>query len=176
MGGTGDITSSNNAQTAAPAAPPKHAIDPAVEKASKEPSSDKKKKRRTRHSSSSSRSRSRHRRRRKRRRHRRRSYSRSRSRSYDRLRSSRMWRRTHATQTSKKDMVWDGFQWHPKDSAEGVATKQARESAKNNPSEIVLPPGAGDPAGDPAAAPPAPSNGPDLGTSLAQEALKNFIN
>lgn len=159
----------------------KTAIEEGKDEKSRSSSTKRKKKRRRRRSYSRSRSRSR---RKSRRRRRRRSptRSRSRSRSYERLRSSRFWKRSTTTQHSRqKDMVWDGFQWHPKNSTEGKATKSAAQLGLRGPAgypnanglvcgldvaagAVMMGPGTG--AGGVAAG---------LGAQLAQQALRGVL-
>jgi len=102
-------------------------------------------------SSSRSRSRSRKRRRRRSRsrsrshRRRKRRRTRSRSRSRDRRRrygsgggGTDFWRRgglARGRGEPKKDMIWDGFQWHPRDSREGQTTAAA--VARSNAGEVA---------------------------------------
>jgi len=120
--------------------------------------------------------RSRSRRKRRRRRYHSRSRSRrSHSRSRGRLR--RAFSGNRRSNNNPKDMVWDGFNWHPKESVEGIATKKAVQVAVAGPkSNVGYSQGyVNRQSGASSAAYAPPGGGAYLGRELAQKALESFM-
>jgi len=124
--------------------------------------------------------RSRSRRKRRRRRYHSRSHSRrSHSRSRGRLR--RAFAGNRNSNYNPKDMVWDGFNWHPKESVEGIATKKAAEigaaglKVGNSSGYVNNQTGAASTWGLPDAPPGGGANSAHLGRELAQKALESFM-
>jgi len=140
------------------------------------------KRRRSRSYSSSrsrsySRSRSRHSRSRRRRR-RRRYDSRSHSRSRGRLRRA-LGGKPSSLGGSRRNMVWDGFNWHPKESQEGIATKKAAEIGAAGPKVGCSPGYVSNQTGEASTwgidAPAGGMTKVSLGRELAQKALESFM-
>jgi len=140
---------------------------------------ERKRRRRRSRSFSSSRSRSRsYSRSRRRHRRRRRIPSKSHSRSRGRLRQAINRRsRSGSSNTNRNNMVWDGFNWHPKDSSEGKATKKAAAIGASGP-KVGNSPGYVNPTGATSTwgfgGRPAGTDQAGLGRELAQKALESF--
>jgi len=164
----------------------------AIEKKKKEALAEKSK------SKSKSKSKERRSKERRRRRRRSRSYSPSRSRSSSRSRSRRRRRRRRSRYSSshsrsrgrlrralsrgkfkqpKSNMVWDGFNWHPKESAEGLATKKAAQIGAAGP-KVGNSPGYVNQTGSTSTWAQTAAVGVNkvaLGRELAQKALESFM-